>query len=127
MIESSRGPIWGTSLAISIPQNLGGGDPTLPGPNARMDWSCPTAKASPAVRRALRGARNHPRFEVSSAWIFRPSYHRQDCALVGAFAPVLGVVNKAGRHKVPLTRPPQVARTSPPRFHPINQTDHYPT
>jgi len=44
--------------------------------------------------------------------------------LVGAFAPVLGVVNKAGRHKVPLTRPPQVARTSPPRFHPINQTDH---
>ena len=26
-------------------------------------------------------ARNHPRFEASSAWIFRPSYHRQDCAL----------------------------------------------
>ena len=46
---------------------------------------------------------------------------------VGAFAPVLRVVNKGGRHKVLLTRPPQVARTSPPRFHPINQTDHYPT
>src|SRR5262249_30649940 len=44
---------------------------------------------------------------------------------VSAFAPVLSVVNKGGRHKVPLTRPPQVARTSPPRFHPINQTDHY--
>src|SRR5262245_12752667 len=44
---------------------------------------------------------------------------------VGAFAPVLSVVNKGGRHKVPLTRQPQVARTSPPRFHPINQTDHY--
>src|SRR5258708_26160854 len=38
---------------------------------------------------------------------------------VGAFAPVLSVVNKGGRHKVPLTRPPQVARTSPPRFHPF--------
>jgi hypothetical protein len=46
---------------------------------------------------------------------------------VGAFAPVLRVVNKGGRHKVALTRPLQVARTSPPRFHPINQTDHYPT
>jgi hypothetical protein len=29
---------------------------------------------------------------------------------------VLRVVNKGGRHKLPLTRPPQVARTSPPRF-----------
>ena len=38
------------------------------------------AKASPAARCALRGARNHPRFEASSVWIFRPSYHRQDCA-----------------------------------------------
>ncbi len=38
---------------------------------------------------------------------------------VGAFAPVLSVVNKGGRDKVPLTRPPQVARTSPPRFHPF--------
>ena len=46
---------------------------------------------------------------------------------VGAFAPVLRVLDKGGRHKVPLTRPPQVARTSPPRFRPINQTDHYPT
>ena len=48
---------------------------------------------------------------------------------VGAFAPVLRVVNKGGRHKVTLKRPPQVARTSPPRFHPFphNQTDHYPT
>src|SRR6516162_654349 len=35
----------------------------------------------PDVRRALRGARNRPRFEASSAWIFRPSYHRQHCAL----------------------------------------------
>ena len=43
---------------------------------------------------------------------------------VGAFAPVLGMVNKGGRDKAPLTRPPQIARTSPPRFHPINQTDH---
>src|SRR5262249_26732644 len=40
---------------------------------------------------------------------------------VGAFAPVLRVVNNGGRHKVALTRPLQVARTSPPRFHPINQ------
>ena len=46
---------------------------------------------------------------------------------VGAFAPVLRVINKGGRHKVPPPRPPQVARTSLPRFHPINQTDHYPT
>jgi len=48
---------------------------------------------------------------------------------VGAFAPVLRVVNKGGRHKVMLKRPPQVARTLPPRFHPFphNQTDHYPT
>ena len=45
--------------------------------------------------------------------------------LAGAFAPVLGVVNKGGRDKAPLTRPPQVARTSPPPFHSINQTDHY--
>src|SRR5262249_41125231 len=50
-------------------------------PECRRGWSCPTAKASPAVWHALRGARNHPRFEASSAWIFRPSYHRQDCAL----------------------------------------------
>src|SRR5262249_42321437 len=35
----------------------------------------------PDVRRALRDARNPPRFEASSAWIFRPSYHRQHCAL----------------------------------------------
>jgi len=35
----------------------------------------------PDVRRALRGARNRLRFEASSAWIFRPSYHRQHCAL----------------------------------------------
>ena len=49
--------------------------------------------------------------------------------LVGAFAPVLRVVNKGGRHKVPLKRLPQVARTLPPRFHPFahNQTDQYPT
>jgi len=40
---------------------------------------------------------------------------------VGAFAPVLRVINKGGRHKVALTRLLQVARTSPPRFHPINQ------
>jgi hypothetical protein len=44
---------------------------------------------------------------------------------VGAFAPVLRVIDEGGRHKLPPTRPPQVARTSPPRFHPINQTDHY--
>src|SRR5262249_27206237 len=50
-------------------------------PECRRGWSCPTAKASPAVWHALRDARNHPRFEASSAWIFRPSYHRQDCAL----------------------------------------------
>src|SRR5262249_48014954 len=79
-----------------------------------------TAKASPAVWHALRGARNHPRFEASSAWIFRPSYHRQACA----FRRRVG-----GRQKVPLKRLPQVARTSPPRFHPFphNQTDHSPT
>src|SRR5215475_7165417 len=37
---------------------------------------------------------------------------------VGAFAPVLRVINKGGRHKAPPPRPPQVARTSPARFHP---------
>src|SRR5262249_38535664 len=41
---------------------------------------------------------------------------------VGAFAPVLRVVNKGGRHKVMLKRPPQVARTLPPRFHPFPTT-----
>jgi hypothetical protein len=48
---------------------------------------------------------------------------------VCAFAPVLRIVNKGGWHKVPLKRPPQVARTLPPRFHPFphNQPDHYPT
>jgi hypothetical protein len=39
------------------------------------------AKLSPAVGHALRCARNHPSLEASSAWIFRLSYHWQDCAL----------------------------------------------
>src|SRR5262249_759353 len=49
-------------------------------PECRRGWSCQTAKASPAVwhalrgaaavSHALRGARNHPRFEASFAWIF---------------------------------------------------------
>ena len=40
-------------------------------------------------------------------------------SLVGAFAPVLRVVNNGGRPKGSLKRPPQVARTLPPRFHPF--------
>src|SRR5215813_14136268 len=75
--------------------------------------SCPTAKASPAVRRALK---RH------LLGYFVLHIIGKTARLVGAFAPVLGVVNKGGRHKVPLTRPSQVARTSPSRFHPINQT-----
>src|SRR5262245_18391237 len=90
-------------------------------------WSCPTAKASPAVWHALRGVRNHPRFEASSAWISCLSYHREDCAPRRRVCASAQGRKKGGRHKVPLTRPPQVARASPPRVHPFsyNQTDHY--
>src|SRR5215467_5356632 len=96
---------------ISIPQNRGGGEPTHPGPNAVWNWSCPAAKVSPAVGHALRGAHNHPPLEASSAWIFRPSYHWQDCALRRRVCASAQVLDKGGRHKAPLTRPPQVART----------------
>jgi len=71
----------------------------------------------------IRDLKHHP------LGYFVPHIVGKTVRFVGAFAPVLRVANKGGRHKVILTRPPQVARTSPPRFHPFphNQTDHYPT
>src|SRR5262245_27773054 len=104
------------------PQNRGGGDPTLPGPNAVWIGRARRLKLRPLfgtlceVLVIIRDLKRH------LLGYFVLHIIGKTARLVGAFAPVLGVVNKGGRHKVPLTRPSQVARTSPPRFHPINQT-----
>ena len=126
MIGSSRVPDLGTSLAISIPRTEAA---VIRHFQARMPYGL--GRARRLMLRPLFGAL----CEVFV--IIRDLKHHlfgyfvlhiigKTARFVGAFAPVLRVVNKGGRHKVPLTRPPQVARTSPPRFHPINQPDHYP-
>src|SRR5215831_7040029 len=124
MIGSSRAARFGDFVGDLNPQNRGGGDPALPGPNAV--W---IGRARRLMLRPLFGA-------LCEVFVIIRDLKRhlfgyfvlhiigKIARLVGAFAPVLGVVNKGGRDKAPLTRPPQVARTSPPRFHPINQTDH---
>src|SRR5215831_16154382 len=79
----------GSACATVRPRRVPHGTSGTNSPYGRRSWKCritahsvrgiEIASASPA--HALRGARNQPRFEASSAWIFRPSYHRQDCAL----------------------------------------------
>src|SRR5262245_13254463 len=79
----------GSACATVKPRRVPHGTSGTNSPYGRRSWKCritahsvrgiEIASASPA--HALRGARNQPRFEASSAWIFRPSYHRQDCAL----------------------------------------------
>src|SRR5262245_66358588 len=110
MLESSQMP------------NLG--DPTLPGPNAVWIGRARRLRLRPllgtlcAVLVIIRDLKHH------LLGYFVLHIIGKTARFVGAFAPVLSVVHKGGRYKVPLTRPPKVARSSPPRFHPINQTDH---
>ena len=94
MIGSSRVPDLGTSLAISIPQNRDGGDPTPPGANAGK-W---VGRARRLKLRSLFGTL------CAVLVIIRDLKHHllgcfvlhiigKTARFVGAFAPGLRVVN----------------------------------
>src|SRR5262249_61470946 len=96
-------------------------------PECRMDWSARRLRFRPllgtlcAVLVIIRHLKHH----VLGYFVLH--IISKTARFVGAFAPVLRIIDGGGRHKIPPTRPSQVTRTSPPRFHPINQTDLYPT